>query len=77
LQTEAALRLVGTAAYLICSSHKVQNLSLSETYYLQGAAAARLVGKADIFTASKYGLTSLIGDHFVVNAACIHQQDIS
>jgi hypothetical protein len=54
-----------------------KNLSLSETYYLQGFVAARLVGKADIFTASKYGYTSLIGDHFVVDAACIRQQDTS
>jgi hypothetical protein len=76
LQTEAALRLVGTASHSFFS-HKVHNLSLSETYQLQGAAAARLVGKADIFTASKYGHTFLIGDHFVVDAACIHQQDTS
>jgi hypothetical protein len=41
----------------------------------QAAAAARIVGKLDIFWAAMGGKISLVGDHITAQPSCIHQQD--
>jgi len=42
---------------------------------LQAAAAARIAGKADIFTAAENGDVALVQDHITADAACVGKQD--
>jgi hypothetical protein len=39
--------------------------------YRQAAAAARIVGKADVFTAAENGDIELVKDHVMTDAACV------
>jgi hypothetical protein len=41
----------------------------------QAAAAARIVGKADVFTAARNGNTELVKDHVVADAGCVLKAD--
>ena len=41
----------------------------------QAAAAARIVGKADVFTAAQNGDIELVKDHVVADAGCVLKAD--
>ena len=43
--------------------------------YRQAAAAARIVGKADVFTAAENGDIELVKDHVVADAGCVLKAD--
>jgi hypothetical protein len=41
----------------------------------QAAAAARVAGKDDVWTAATKGDTSLVGDHVLADAKCVNAKD--
>jgi hypothetical protein len=45
------------------------------THAYRQAAAARIVGKADVIEAAKSGNIELVKDHFVADAGCVFKAD--
>jgi hypothetical protein len=60
-----------SASQKVCQTQLYSRFAPIHAYH-QAAAAARIVGKPDVFEAAESGDLELVKDHFLADAGCVH-----